>query len=66
MVNPVRNGNPAERSEYFRQMQKKSRETYKGTGGFHSMKKTDPERFYEITSKGGKNRWPNEADPAKD
>lgn len=40
-------------SEVMRGFQKKSRETYKGTGGFAHLKKTDPERFKEITSKGG-------------
>lgn len=54
MVEAKRDGTPEERSEWFRQMQKKSRETYKGTGGFHALKKTDPQKFKEVTSKGGK------------
>ena len=41
-------------SEHYRQMQVKSREKYKGTGGFHHLKKTDPEKFKEVTSKGGR------------
>lgn len=34
--------------------QAKSRETYGGGGGFAHLKMTDPEKFKEITAKGGK------------
>jgi len=57
MVTPNRNGTPEERSEWFRQMQKKSRLNYKGTGGFRALKEKDPARLKQITSMGGKSRW---------
>lgn len=38
-------------SEYYRNLQKLSRENYKGTGGFASLKKTDPEKLSEISRK---------------
>jgi general stress protein YciG len=40
-------------SEAMRERQKKSRENYSGTGGFVYLKKHDPQKLQEITSKGG-------------
>lgn len=54
---PDRNGDKLQRSEYFRQMQKLSRKTYTGSGGFRALKEREPDRFKEIVSRGGKNRW---------
>lgn len=34
--------------------QNKSRETYKGGGGFAYLKETDPEKLKQITAKGGR------------
>lgn len=42
--------------EFFRAAQKKSRENYKGTGGFKGMSE---EKAREIRSLGGQNRWKN-------
>lgn len=41
-------------SEAMRERQKKSRETYKGTGGYHYMAKNDPAKFKKISAKGGR------------
>lgn len=41
-------------SEHYREMQKKSRLNYKGTGGFAHLKNHDPEKLKEISRKGGK------------
>lgn len=62
MVEPIKDGTPEQRSEYFRQMQKKSRETYTGSGGFRALKQTDPAKLKEITSLGGKARWQKQKD----
>lgn len=43
-------------SEYYRELQKKSRENYKGTGGFASLAKTDPEKLSEISRKAANKR----------
>jgi hypothetical protein len=40
-------------SDYYRQMQKKSRENYKGTGGFYANKK----KASEAGKLGNKIRW---------
>lgn len=45
--------------EHYREMQRKSREKYKGTGGFAHLKKHNPKLFKEITSKGGAKRGKN-------
>lgn len=47
-------GSPEAVSEYYRGLQKKSREHYKGTGGFHYLKLHDPKKHKEISSKGAK------------
>lgn len=57
MTEPIRNGTPEERSEYYRQLQKKSRINYKGTGGFRGLMKKNPERQKEIARMGGRARW---------
>lgn len=38
--------------EHYREMQRKSREKYKGTGGFAYLKKHNPEKLKEISDKG--------------
>lgn len=39
-------------SEYYRELQKKSRENYKGTGGIHALQKSmSPEAFSELQRK---------------
>lgn len=38
--------------EHYREMQRKSRETYKGNGGFAYLKKHNPEKLKEISDKG--------------
>lgn len=43
-------------SEYYRELQKKSRENYKGTGGFAAMKKSDPAKLKEISRKAAQKR----------
>lgn len=43
-------------SEHYRQLQKKSRENYKGTGGFHA----DPEFAKKMSAKAHKARWGGE------
>lgn len=48
-------------SEYYRGLQKKSREHYKGTGGFAYLKKHDPERLKEISSRAAVKRHAEEA-----
>lgn len=53
-MTPLYFNTPEEKSQYFRKLQKKSRKTYKGTGGFHYMQKNDPEKLREIAIKGGK------------
>lgn len=41
--------------QFMREQQKKSRENPNSrTGGFHYLKKTDPEKLSEVASKGGK------------
>lgn len=40
--------------EEYRRRQAKSRETYKGTGGFAYLKKHDPEKLSKISQKAGK------------
>lgn len=57
MIEPKRDGTPEERSEYFRELQKKSRVNYKGTGGFNALKRQNIERLKEITSSGGRAKW---------
>lgn len=47
-------GDEEKMSAYYRELQKKSRENYKGTGGLAYLKLNDPEKLKEITSKGGK------------
>lgn len=49
-------GSPEKVSEYYRELQKKSRENYKGTGGFASLAKTDPEKLSEISRKAANKR----------
>lgn len=41
--------------EEYRRRQVKSRETYKGTGGFAYLAKHDPEQLSKISKKGGEN-----------
>lgn len=41
--------------DYFRELQKKSRENYKGTGGFKYMKEHDPKRLQRIAKEGNIN-----------
>jgi len=47
-------GSEAAVSAHYREMQKKSRLKYKGTGGFAHLKKNNPERMAEIARMGGK------------
>lgn len=53
MVTPDRNGTPEQRSAYFRELQKKSRQNYKGTGGFAALKQTNPDKLREVSQKAG-------------
>lgn len=46
-------------SEHYRELQKKSRKNYKGTGGFASLKKTDPERLRQLSKDANKKRHGN-------
>jgi len=41
-------------SDAMRARQIKSRENYKGTGGFAHLKANDPETFKELSAKGGR------------
>lgn len=47
-------GSEEKLTEYYRELQKKSRKNYKGTGGFAGM---DKEKARKIQSMGGKKRW---------
>ena len=38
--------------EHYREMQRKSREKYKGTGGFAYLAKNNPDKLKEISVKG--------------
>jgi hypothetical protein len=38
----------------MRRRQLKSRENYKGTGGFAHMSKQDPDKFKQVSSRGGR------------
>lgn len=39
--------------EEYRRRQAKSRETYKGTGGFAYLAQNDPEKLSQLSKKGG-------------
>ena len=50
-------------SEYYRELQKKSRENYKGTGGFAALKKSDPKRLKQISQDAARKRHASEKTP---
>ena len=49
-------GSEEKLKEHYREMQRKSREKYKGTGGFAYLKKHAPDKLKEISVKGNEAR----------
>jgi len=48
------NGDEEAMREFYREMQRKSRLNYNGSGGFRSMKETNPKRFSRIQAEASK------------
>lgn len=48
------NGDEEAFKQYYRDLQKKSRRTYKGDGGFSYLKKHNPDKLKALSSQGGK------------